>query len=86
MQHIPHTQRPGIRQHDKSRIARRLVVVKLVLRRPEADEGIVLPAQLSYHVPETEDGAEDELGCVVVVVASYRFGAVCYCWGWLAGG
>lgn len=64
MHHIPHAQRPGIRQHDKPQVARRLVVVQLVLGRSVANKRVVLPAQLAHHVAQREHGAEDQLGVV----------------------
>lgn len=65
MQHIAHAHDPGVREHDKAQTAGGLVKVQLVLAGPEADEGVVVAAELAGHVAQLEDGAEDELGVVV---------------------
>ena len=43
---------------------RRLEVVQLVLARAIAEELVFFAAQLTGHVPQGEDGAEDQLGVV----------------------
>lgn len=64
MHHIPHAQRPRVRQHDKPQVARRLVVVQLVLGGPVGNKRVVLAAQLAHHVAQREHGAENQLGVV----------------------
>lgn len=64
VQHIPHTHRPRIRNHDKPQIRWCLVVVELVLARPVGDEGVVVAAELTDHVAKGEDGSEDEFGVI----------------------
>ena len=76
MQHIPHIQRLRVRQHDELDTRRRLVVMQLILSRPEADEAIIWTAELAHHVPQREDRAEDEL-CVILCGKTGWTGA---CW------
>lgn len=64
MQHVAHTQSRRIGQEDEAQVGGRLVVVKLVVCGAEADEGVVIAAELAHHVAEGEDGTEDELGIV----------------------
>lgn len=86
MQDIPHTGGVRLGQHSESQITRRFVVVQLVLASSEADECIVVAAQLAHHVAQREYGTEDQLG----IVAGSSRGILrllgCECRGGLIGG
>lgn len=71
MKDVAHAQGPRVGEEDEAEVGGGLVVVQLVVGRLEADEGVVVAAQLAYHVAQGEDGAEDELG----VVGGRRLGA-----------
>jgi hypothetical protein len=62
---VAHAQGTGVGEHDEAQVGRSFVVVKLVGGSAEANERVVLAAELSCHVPEREDGSVDEL-CVIL--------------------
>jgi hypothetical protein len=64
VQDIAHAKSAGLGQQGETQVGRGLVVVQLVLGGAVGDEGVVVTAELAGHVPQTEDGAEDELGVV----------------------
>lgn len=86
MQHVAHARRVRLRQEGKPQIARRLVVVQLVLAGAEADEGVVVAAELAGHVAQGEDGTEDQFG-VIVGLLDHVVGGLLRGWrGQLVGG
>lgn len=69
MQHVPHAHAGRVGEQHKAQVRRRLVKVQLVLGGPVRDEGVVVPAELTHHVAQREDGSKDELGVVLAAVA-----------------
>ncbi len=76
IQHVPQIDHARIRQHDELQVRRRLEVVQLVDGGAVGDEVVVRPAQLAHHVPQREDGAEDQLRVVFGAQAWASAGAV----------
>lgn len=73
---MPQIDHARIRQHDELQIRRRLEIVQLVDGGAVGDEVVVRPAQLAHHVPQREDGAEDQLGVVFGAQARSSAGAM----------
>ena len=69
-----HVAHPGVGQQDEFQLGRRLEVMQLVLAGAVREELVVLPAQLTHHASEGEDGAEDEFGIVFRFQCSPRGG------------
>lgn len=64
MHNVAHAEGAGIGEHDEAEVGRGLVVVELVGGGAVGDEGVVFPAELTGHVSEGEDRAEDEFRVV----------------------
>lgn len=64
VQDIAHARGHGVGEDNEAQVRGGFVEVKLVLGGAEADEGIVVAAELADHVAQGKDGAEDELRLV----------------------
>lgn len=79
MQDVAHAEGAGLGQQGEAQVRGRLVVVHLVLGGAEGDEGVVVAAELAHHVPQAEDGAEDELGVVGALIPPRLGGGLLLC-------